>query len=381
MRSGEPLILLGGGSNVVIADRGIASLVVAIATRGIDVHPSPTGAEVTSAAGEPWDAFVAHTLSLGLAGLECLSGIPGQVGATPIQNVGAYGQEVADTVVRVRALDRHSNEVVELGAEDCAFRYRDSAFKSRWPGRFVVLSVTFSLRAGAPTIPAYRELEGAIAKLGHPPSLADVRGTIVGLRRAKGMVFDLDDPDARSAGSFFTNPLLDASAFASLRAAVPADVAIPTFPAESGVTKVPAAWLIERAGFRKGHRRGRVAISSKHALALTNTGGATADEIVSLAREIRDGVRDRLGVTLHPEPVFVGFEHDPMIGLGQHIAFESLVSKANEHEGGRQEGLDSGNCQISSFPIFPASCEAIRDSSCSVFQALTQKRRASRRGA
>jgi UDP-N-acetylmuramate dehydrogenase len=310
--SGEPAIVLGGGSNVVIADRGIDCLVVAISTRGIDVVPTASGAEVTAAAGEPWDAFVAHTVSLGLAGVECLSGIPGQVGATPIQNVGAYGQEVADTIVRVRAVDRESGDLVELAASECAFRYRDSAFKSRWPGRFVVLSVTFALRAGPPRVPAYRELESAIAALGRPPSLDDVRATILALRRAKGMVFDLGDPDARSAGSFFTNPLLDGAGFSRLRDAVPAEVAIPTFPAEAGITKVPAAWLIERAGFRKGHRRGRAAISSKHALAIVNTGGATADEIVGLAREIRDGVRERLGVTLHAEPVFLGFEADPL---------------------------------------------------------------------
>ena len=309
-----PAVLLGGGSNVVVSDAGIDGRVIAIGTRGVTFARAGERVRVTAAAGEPWDALVARTVDEGLAGLECLSGIPGLVGATPIQNVGAYGQEVGGAIASVRAFDREAGTAVSFTPEECAFRYRDSAFKSRWPGRFVVLAVTFALDAAAPIVPRYRELEEALARLGAPPSLADVRRAVIALRRAKGMVTDPDDTDTRSAGSFFTNPLVDDAALADLRAAVGADVLVPTFPGEHGRTKVPAAWLIERAGFRKGHARGRAAISHKHALALVNTGGACAGEIVALAREIRDGVRARLGVRLVPEAVFLGFPSDPMEG-------------------------------------------------------------------
>ena len=314
LASAEELVLLGGGSNVVVSDVGVDARVVAIATRGVALGRQGDRVLVTAAAGERWDALVVRTVDEGLAGLECLSGIPGLVGATPIQNVGAYGQEVADTIASLRAFDRETRAIATLAPEECAFRYRDSVFKSRFPGRFVVLSVTFALAERAPIVPKYRELEDAIARLGAPPTLRDVRSTVVALRRAKGMVTDAADADSRSAGSFFTNPLLDEGGLKALRDAVGAAVTIPTFAAERGLTKVAAAWLIERAGFRKGHRHRRAAISSKHALAITNTGEATAEEIVGLAREIRDRVRAELGVTLHAEPVFLGFPTHPLDG-------------------------------------------------------------------
>lgn len=317
-RAGERVVLLGGGSNVLVADEGVDALVVVVGTRGVRFEEDGDRVLVTAAAGEPWDELVAACTQRGLAGIECLSGIPGLVGATPIQNVGAYGQEVSDTLVRVHVCDRETGEVGELSAAECELRYRDSAFKSKWPDRFVILDVTFALRAGAPASTGYRELDAALAGLPAPPTVADVRSTVLALRRKKGMVLDDADPDTRSAGSFFTNPILDESALMSLHSVIdttnvlgPSET-IPTFAADGGKTKVAAAWLIERAGYRKGFTIGRAAISSKHALALTNRGDATADEIVTLARAIQDGVKSRFGVRLVPEPMRLGFARDPL---------------------------------------------------------------------
>ena len=243
------------------------------------------------------------SVAQGLAGLECLSGIPGLVGATPIQNVGAYGQEISDTVVSVRAYDLTEGREVSLTAAECQFGYRDSAFKSVFPGRFVVLEVTFALRNGAPRLPAYKELSLALAS--ESPSVERVREVVLALRRAKGMVVDPSDADSKSAGSFFTNPLLDDAAVERLRARLGATT-LPTFPGGAGRTKVPAAFLIERAGFSKGTERGTARISRKHALALVNVGGSAA-AVLALAREIRDAVQERFDVRLEPEPVLVGF--------------------------------------------------------------------------
>lgn len=306
--AGEPVLVLAGGSNVVVSDDGFRGLVVLVATRGV----SRDGDRVRAAAGEPWDAFVARCVADGLAGLECLSGIPGSVGATPIQNVGAYGQEVSDTIMSVRALDRQAGEVVDLPAAACAFAYRSSAFK-RDPERWVVLGVTYRLAAGGTSAPIrYAELARALrVEVGATPPLADVRAAVLALRRSKGMVLDPHDADSVSAGSFFTNPILDAGAFAALEArareSLGDDVRVPAFPEPDGRVKTSAAWLIERAGFAKGHGDpAGIAISSKHVLALTNRGAGTTAQLVGLAREIADGVEAAFGVRLHPEPVFVG---------------------------------------------------------------------------
>lgn len=304
--AGDRVLVLGGGSNLVIRDGGWDGLVVHIALDGLSIEGRPDHALVTAAAGVPWDGFVAHVVDAGLAGVECLSGIPGLVGATPIQNVGAYGQEVADTITAVRVYDRHTRTFETLAPEACGFAYRASRFKGH--DRWIVTSVTFRLARGPLAAPIrYPELARAleVSEDGRAP-LRQVRDTVIRLRRGKGMVVDPDDPDSRSAGSFFVNPIVDAATLAALRARVGEDVAIPTFPAPDGKTKLSAGWLIERAGFAKGTTRGSVGISSKHALALVNRGGATAAELLALAREIQDGVRTRLGIELSPEPVIVG---------------------------------------------------------------------------
>jgi UDP-N-acetylmuramate dehydrogenase len=314
-RAGEPLLVLAGGSNVVVADEGFPGTVLHVASRGIERRDGPDGRVLLEvAAGEPWDPFVARCVGDGLAGVECLSGIPGSVGATPIQNVGAYGQEVAETVLSVRVLDRERDEVTELAAAACGFTYRSSAFK-RTPGRWVVLAVTFALEPSGRSAPIrYAELARRLGvQIGDRAPLADVREAVLALRRGKGMVVDAADPDSVSAGSFFTNPVLAADAFAALERRVAArlgdGVRPPAFPepGAGGAVKTSAAWLIERAGFTRGHGDpGGIAISDKHTLALTNRGGGTTAELVALAREIAGGVREAFGVELVPEPVFVG---------------------------------------------------------------------------
>jgi UDP-N-acetylmuramate dehydrogenase len=306
--AGEPLLLLAGGSNLVVADAGFPGTVLRIASRGVRAD----GGRLEVAAGEPWDPLVARCVSEGLAGVECLAGIPGSVGATPIQNVGAYGQEVADTIVSVRAYDRRLETVLEIPAGECGFSYRSSSFK-RTPGRWVVLAVRFELERRPDSQPIrYAELARALGvALGERAPLADVRAAVLALRRGKGMVIDPDDPDSVSAGSFFTNPVLGAAEFAELeeraREWLGDDVRVPQFPQADGNVKTSAAWLIERAGYKRGHGDpATVAISAKHTLALTNRGGGTTAQLVALAREIAAGVEERFGVPLEPEPVFVG---------------------------------------------------------------------------
>jgi UDP-N-acetylmuramate dehydrogenase len=320
---GGPLLVLGGGSNLVVADEGFPGTVVQVTTRGVRRAADGDGLRLTVAAGEDWDTVVAQAVGDGLAGLECLSGIPGLAGATPIQNVGAYGQEVAQTLVAVRAYDRSRRAVTELAPADCGFGYRTSAFKrSAGPGavtgRYVVLDVTFLLRRSGLSAPVrYPELARTLGiGEGDRAPLAGVRSAVLGLRRGKGMVLDAADPDTRSAGSFFTNPVLDLAAFAELERAVAAafgpQTQVPRFPAGPGRVKVPAAWLIERAGFARGYAPGPdgrgARISAKHTLALVNPGGATTLSLLALAREIADGVREAFGVGLAAEPVLVGAE-------------------------------------------------------------------------
>jgi UDP-N-acetylmuramate dehydrogenase len=297
----EPLLVLAGGSNVVVADSGFPGTVVRVLTRGV----RHDGERLEVQAGEPWDELVADCVARGLQGFECLSGIPGSTGATPIQNVGAYGQEVAETVESVRVLDRASGQIVEMGAEECDFRYRGSIFKYR--DRHVVLAVTFRMRESGLSGPLrYAELARTLdVPVGGSAPLADVREAVLALRRGKGMVIDPDDPDSVSAGSFFTNPILDPGDFARLQARADGGDP-PAFPEPDGRIKTSAAWLIERAGFTRGYGDGRVGISSKHTLALVNRGGATAAELMALAREIAGGVHERFGVSLSPEPVLVG---------------------------------------------------------------------------
>ncbi|HET8759336.1 MAG TPA: UDP-N-acetylmuramate dehydrogenase [Solirubrobacteraceae bacterium] len=289
----DAALVIAGGSNVVVADGGVPGRVVRIATRGVERD----GARLEVAAGEDWDALVAGCVADGLQGFECLSGIPGSVGATPIQNVGAYGQEVAETVVAVRVFDRSTGRVEVMSPAECEFGYRTSVFK--YHDRRVVLSVTFELREATESGPLrYAELARALGiEIGGSAPLADVRDAVLALRRGKGMVIDPADPDSVSAGSFFTNPILDA-----------APDGAPAWPEGDGRVKTSAAWLIERAGFHRGYGNGRVGISSKHTLALVNRGGATTAELLALAHEIAAGVHDRFGIALHPEPVLVGVD-------------------------------------------------------------------------
>jgi UDP-N-acetylmuramate dehydrogenase len=284
-KSGDPVLILGGGSNLVVADEGFPGTVVHIASRGVAVDDTT----VTVAAGEPWDGVVSRTVEAGLSGLECLSGIPGLAGATPIQNVGAYGQEVSDTITAVRGYDRERQKIFEYQNEQCGFAYRTSAFRES--DRYVVLEVTFRLsRHPAPV--RYAELAAQLPADAMP---AQIREAVLGLRRRKGMVLDPADPDTRSAGSFFTNPVVDA-----------APEGAPRFDVGGGKVKVPAAWLIEQAGFAKGYPSpdAPAHISTKHTLALVNNNGTTAD-LLSLANEIRQGVLTTFNIPLNPEPTLV----------------------------------------------------------------------------
>jgi UDP-N-acetylmuramate dehydrogenase len=310
--AGEDVLVLGGGSNLVVADEGFPGTVVHVATRGITVTPRPSDRRVLvrAQAGEEWEPFVARCVDEGLAGVECLSGIPGRLGATPIQNVGAYGQDVAETIVEVRAYDRERGEIVTLDHAACGFGYRSSVFKGS--SRYVVLEVAFALELADLSTPIrYAELARTLgAPVGGRVPLKDAREAVLALRRRKGMVLDADDPDTRSAGSFFTNPILDAGQIADLEKRVAdrlgPDAAFPRYPDADGHVKTSAAWLIDKAGFVKGHARGPVRISTKHTLALTNPGGARTSDLLALAREVREGVREAFGVTMVNEPVFVG---------------------------------------------------------------------------
>ena len=299
------ILVVGGGSNLVVADAGFGGTVVEVATSGVraDVEgddPTCGGVLVTVAAGERWDDFVAQAVERGWVGVEALAGIPGLVGATPIQNVGAYGQEVAQTIARVRVWDRVLKGERTFANADCGFGYRTSRFKAD-PGRHVVLDVAFQFRQGSLGAPVqYAELARSLGvELGGRASLADVREAVLELRRGKGMVLDPDDHDTWSAGSFFTNPVVDAPDLPE---------GAPAWPQPDGRVKTSAAWLIERAGFHKGYGAGPVGLSTKHTLALTNRGGATTEQLLALAREVREGVEAAHGIRLVNEPVLVGCE-------------------------------------------------------------------------
>jgi UDP-N-acetylmuramate dehydrogenase len=321
-RDGEPLLVLGGGSNLVVADEGFPGVVVRASSVGLAFAPDGEKVEVTAAAGQDWDETVRHCLAEGLSGIECLSGIPGSAGATPIQNVSAYGQEVAETITVVRAYDRVAGQTVLLAPAELGFGYRTSMFKRQAAagegaasgaatGRFVVLDVTFALAASPLSAPVrYAELARSLGVTeGSRVPLADARAAVLELRRGKGMVLDDADPDTRSAGSFFTNPVVSATQFGEL-STLAGPAGIPHWPAAEGGVKLSAAWLIEHAGFARGFRLASdpdgARISTKHALALTNPGGASTASLISLASAIRDSVRAAFGVELAAEPTLVG---------------------------------------------------------------------------
>jgi UDP-N-acetylmuramate dehydrogenase len=305
-RRREPVLVLAGGSNVVISDAGFPGTVVLVRSRGMRVRAEHADAvTITVAAGETWDDVVRAAIGSGWSGLECLSGVPGSAGATPIQNVGAYGQEVAETITSVRAYDRLADKVVTLAPAECGFVYRGSIFK--YADRWVVLSVDFRLPRSPLSAPVrYAELARVLGVgVGDRVPMVRAREAVLALRAGKGMVLDPADPDTYSVGSFFTNPVLGAAAYDELLACTDGLGDPPAWPGPDGTVKVSAAWLIERAGFTKGYGPGDVTTSTKHTLALTNRGTGTTKALLALAAEIRDGVRDQFGVTLHPEPVLV----------------------------------------------------------------------------
>ncbi len=302
--AGEPVLVLGGGSNVLIGDEGFDGTVLLVATRGVAADVSScSGATVTVAAGEDWDGQVARAVAEEWSGLEALSGIPGSVGASPIQNIGAYGADVSQTIAIVQTLDRRTGQRATFAAADCGFGYRTSRFKVD-AGRYLILSVTFQLRLGSLSAPVrYAELARTLGvEVGQRVPAAEVRKAVLAVRRSKGMVLDDSDPDTWSAGSFFTNPLLSAEQAAGL----PPDA--PRFAQPDGRVKTSAAWLIERSGFGKGYGAGEATLSTKHTLALTNRGHAKAADLLQLAADVRSGVAAAFGITLVPEPLLVNCE-------------------------------------------------------------------------
>lgn len=304
-RRGTQLFVLGGGSNLVVADEGIDAVVLRLEDGSLRADERAGGALVEVGAGAVWDDWVALAVERGWSGIECLSGIPGQVGSTPIQNVGAYGQEVAGTITRVRVLDRARETIEWLPAAACDFGYRTSRFKGEGHARQLVLAVEFALGRGVPSTAPYPELERALGQTGEERTLAHIRQTVLALRRSKSMLLDPADENGRSCGSFFTNPIVgpDVAARVAARVGEPP----PAFPQADGRVKLAAAWLIERAGLTRGTRVGNVGLSSRHTLALVAHAGATARELVSFAWTVRDRVETQFGVRLVPEPVFWGF--------------------------------------------------------------------------
>jgi UDP-N-acetylmuramate dehydrogenase len=309
---GMPLFVLGGGSNVLIADEGFPGLVLHVGMKGIDRD----GELFRVAAGEVWDHCVGQTLGADCAGLECLSGIPGTVGGTPVQNVGAYGQEAASIIERVRAFDLNARQFVEFSNADCGFAYRRSRFNSTDKGRYIVTRVDYRLRENGEPLIAYQDLKAHFADWTTAPTLAETAEAVRSIRRSKGMLLVDGDPDCRSAGSFFKNPSVSEEVAERVRKiAVSAGVPLRVFPAEGELVKIPAAWLIEQAGFRKGYTThglgnaagGAVGISSLHTLALVNRGGATAKEVLAFAERISEAVEARFGIRLQREPELVGF--------------------------------------------------------------------------
>ena len=307
---GLPLFALGGGSNIVVADSGFSGLVLRINIRGVETRIEGDEATLTAGAGEEWDGVVANSVMRGLAGFECLSGIPGRVGATPIQNVGAYGQETSETLTAVEALDLESGAIVKLSASDCEFGYRTSRFKTRDRDSFIITRVTYSLRRGGKAAVRYKELQQYLGESGlTDPSLGEVREAVLTLRRRKAMVIDPHDLDSRSVGSFFVNPVvgMDELEHVKERLGERGASQFPVFPISEDRVKLSAAWLIERAGINRGYVIGNVGTSTKHALAIVNRGGGTAREVIELKNLIQKRVLDLFEIVLTTEPVFIGF--------------------------------------------------------------------------
>lgn len=301
------VFVLGSGSNILVADSGFDGLVMQVALKGIVLSEPSSGngvqVNLTAQAGEDWGELVAYCNGHNLAGIECLSGIPGIVGATPVQNVGAYGQEVAETIVSVRCFDRSTGKIAVLTNAQCGFAYRTSIFNTSARDRYVVLAVTYILeRHGKPKI-VYKDLREYFA--GREPTLAETREGVLQIRRAKSMVIDPDDPNSRSVGSFFKNPIVSTEEYLEIAAAFAASV--PSFKVDDGSVKIPAAWLIENAGFYKGYALGNAGISANHTLAIINRGGAMAVEIIALKDRIQSAVEEKFGIFLQPEPIFIGF--------------------------------------------------------------------------
>ena len=310
---GLPLFVLGGGSNIVVADSGFAGLVLRVAIRGIETRIDGDEIMLIAGAGEDWDPVVAMTVERGWAGFECLSGIPGRVGATPIQNVGAYGQETSETLASLEALDLETGKLVRMSASECEFGYRASRFKTRDRNRFIITRVTYQLNAAAKPAVRYAELQRYLAESGaSEPSLAEVRSAVITIRQRKAMVIDPDDQDSRSVGSFFVNPVVTREEFEQVKELagklIGSGEQVPSFPGPGDRVKLSAAWLIERAGFRRGYEHGNVGTSTKHALAIINRGGGTAREVMELKEMIQTRVLEIFGIALAPEPIFVGFE-------------------------------------------------------------------------
>jgi UDP-N-acetylmuramate dehydrogenase len=311
---GLPVFVLGEGSNVIIADKGFPGLVLRNAIVGIETAEGNQDVTVAAGGGENWDSVVAQCVENKWAGVECLSGIPGSVGATPVQNVGAYGQDVAETIVSVGAIDAQTGMRVEFTNSECGFDYRTSRFKTRDRDRFIITRVTYRLSRNARPTVRYMELQLRLTSAGvKQPSLSDVREAVLAIRRSKAMVIDPADPDSRSVGSFFVNPVVSQEEFERIQAQAARHGVnienIPSFPAGGGRVKLAAAWLIEHSGFERGYRYGNVGISRKHALAIVNRGGGLAREVLELAGRIKFRVRETFGVTLVPEPLFVGFDN------------------------------------------------------------------------
>jgi UDP-N-acetylmuramate dehydrogenase len=303
-----PLFVLGGGSNLVVSDAGWPGLVLKVSIAGIDERIENGKALFEVGAGEEWDNLVARTVAQNCAGIECLSGIPGSVGGTPVQNVGAYGQEVAETILAVLAFDLHDNQIRELCSEACGFSYRTSIFNTSEQGRYIVLRVTYALTPGGEPQVDYTDLKRYFSGWRAVPTLAETRDAVRKVRASKGMLISPGDDDSRSAGSFFKNPVLSPEQYQALSARAAAKkLHIPSYPALEVLRKVSAAWLVEHSGFSKGFGQGRVGISRKHALAIVNRGEATAADVIAFQQRIQQQVEDMWGIRLQPEPVFVGF--------------------------------------------------------------------------
>lgn len=302
------LFVLGGGSNLVVSDQGWPGLVIKISIPGVHSDTGNGKMLFHVGSGEDWDAFVAKTVAAGCAGIECLSGIPGTTGGTPVQNVGAYGQEVAETIASVRVLELANGKVSEMPNAQCGFSYRTSIFNSTQRDRYIVLATTFVLTPGGRPRIEYADLKKHFAGASSPPTLAATRDAVRAIRHSKAMLITPDDEDCRSAGSFFKNPILTTDEYEALNKIIRSlNKQVPTYPAGEGKVKVAGAWLVENAGFYKGYSLGPVGISRKHSLAIVNRGGAKATDIVALKNQVQQGVKQKFGVELHPEPVFVGF--------------------------------------------------------------------------